>query len=83
MPVSLHPDKLKQLQTSVKRYLVENVDAEAGDLKAKLLLDFCLQEIGAVVYNQAIADAQGWLQGRLTDLEAVCYQHEFTYWQRK
>ena len=83
MPVSLHPEKLKQLQTSVKRYLVENVDAEAGDLKAKLLLDFCLQEIGAVVYNQAIADAQGWLQGRLADLEGVCYQHEFTYWQRK
>jgi uncharacterized protein (DUF2164 family) len=83
MPVSLHPDKLKQLQTSVKRYLVENVDAEAGDLKAKLLLDFCLQEIGAVVYNQAISDAQGWLQGRLADLEGVCYQHEFTYWPRK
>jgi len=83
MPVSLPPDKLKQLQTSVKRYLVENVDSDAGDLKAKLLLDFCLQEIGAVVYNQAIADAQGWLQGRLADLESVCYQHEFTYWQRK
>jgi uncharacterized protein (DUF2164 family) len=83
MPVSLHPDKLKQLQQSVKRYLVENLDADAGDLKAKLLLDFCIQEIGAVVYNQAIADAQGWLQGRLSDLEGICYQHEFTYWSRK
>ena len=49
MPLSLHPDKLKQLQASLKRYVVENVDPEAGDLKAKLLLDFCVQEIGAVV----------------------------------
>ena len=31
MPLSLHPDKLKELQTSLKRYLVENVDPEAGD----------------------------------------------------
>jgi uncharacterized protein (DUF2164 family) len=83
MPISLPPDKLKQLQTSMKRYLVENFDAESGDLKAKLLLDFCLQEIGAVVYNQAITDAQAHLQARVADLDGVCYQHEFTYWQRK
>ena len=83
MPVSLHPDKLKQLQTSVKRYLVENVDSEAGDLKAKLLLDFCLQEIGAIVYNQAIADAQAYFQERAIDLEGVCYEKEFTFWAPK
>jgi uncharacterized protein (DUF2164 family) len=83
MPVSLPPEKLKQLQISLKRYLVENVDSETGDLKAKLLLDFCLQEIGAVVYNQAIADAQAYFQARVGDLDGVCYQHEFTYWQRK
>jgi uncharacterized protein (DUF2164 family) len=83
MPVSLHPDKLKQLQTSLKRYLVENIDSEAGELKAKLLLDFCLQEVGAVVYNQAIADAQAYFQARVADLDGVCYQPEFTYWQRK
>jgi len=83
MPVSVQPDKLKQLQTSLKRYLIENFDSEAGDLKAKLLLDFCLQEVGAVVYNQAIADAQAYFQARAADLDGVCYQHEFTYWQRK
>jgi uncharacterized protein (DUF2164 family) len=82
MPVTIPPDKLKQLQASVKRYVVENLDAEAGDLKARLLLD-CLQEIGAVVYNQAIADAQAYMQGRVADLEAVCYADEFTYWPRK
>ncbi len=83
MAVTIAPDKLKQLQSSVKRYIVEHFDADAGDLKARLMLDFCLQEIGAVVYNQAIADAQAYMQGRIADLEAVCYADEFTFWPRK
>jgi uncharacterized protein (DUF2164 family) len=44
------------------------------------MLDYCLKEIGAVVYNQAIADAQSYFQGRVVDLEGVCYEKEFTYW---
>jgi uncharacterized protein (DUF2164 family) len=82
MPISLQPDTHKQLAASLKRYVVENLDAEAGDLKISLLLDFCLKEIGAVVYNQAIADAQSYFQARVADLEGVCYQDEFTYWPR-
>jgi hypothetical protein len=39
-----------------------------------------LKEIGAVVYNRAIADAQSYFQGRVADLEGVCYEKEFTYW---
>jgi uncharacterized protein (DUF2164 family) len=83
MVPSIAPDKLRQLQASVKRYIVENLDADAGDLKARLLLDFCLKEVGAVVYNQAIADAQAYMQGRVADLEAVCYADEFAFWPRK
>jgi uncharacterized protein (DUF2164 family) len=82
MPLTIPPDKLKQLQTSVKRYLIENLDPDAGDLKARLLLDYCIQEIGAVVYNLAIADAEAYMQARVADLEAVCYVDEFTFWPR-
>lgn len=83
MALTIPPDKLKQLQASVKRYIVENFDADAGDLKARLMLDFCLQEVGPVVYNQAISEAQAYMQGRVLDLEAVCYADEFTFWPRK
>jgi uncharacterized protein (DUF2164 family) len=82
MPLSLPPQKHKQLAASLKRYVVENLDEHAGDLKVSLLLDFCLKEIGAVAYNQAIDDAQAYFQGRVADLDAVCYQDEFTYWPR-
>jgi uncharacterized protein (DUF2164 family) len=80
MPITLRPDTRKQLIGSLKRYAAENLDEEIGDLKAGLLLDFCLAEIGAVVYNQAIADAQAYFQERTTDLDGVCHQPEFTYW---
>jgi uncharacterized protein (DUF2164 family) len=36
-----------------------------------------------VVYNQAITDAQAYMQGRVADLETACYADEFTFWPRK
>jgi uncharacterized protein (DUF2164 family) len=80
MAITLSPETTTRLLASVKRYAAENLEREFGDLQARLLLDYCLKEIGPVVYNQAIADAQRYLQGRVADLEGVCYEHEFTYW---
>lgn len=82
MPIKLSPDHTKQLHASIKRYVAENLDDEIGDLKAALFLEFCVAEIGAVVYNQAIADAQAYFQERAGDLDGVCHEHEFTYWQK-
>jgi uncharacterized protein (DUF2164 family) len=83
MAIELSPDLKKQLQASIKRYFVEHLDEEIGDLKAGMLLDYCLKEIGPVVYNRAIADAQAYFQERVVDLEGVCYEKEFTYWAPK
>ena len=68
------------MQASIKRYVAENLDEEIGDLKAGLFLEFCLKEIGPSIYNQAIADAQAYLTGHLTDLDGVCQEDEFGYW---
>ena len=81
MTIKLSPEATRQLQASIKRYVAENLDQDIGDLKAGLMLDYCLKEIGAVVYNQAIAEAQSYFQGRVADLEGVCYEKEFTYWE--
>ena len=83
MAITLNPETKKQLLASIKRYFVEHMDEDIGDLKAGLLLDFCLQEIGPVVYNRAIGDAQAYFQERATDLEGVCYEKEFTFWAPK
>lgn len=81
MPIALPPDATKQLLASIKQFTAEHLDEQIGDLKATLFLEFCLAEVGAVVYNQAIADAQRYFQGRVNDLDGVCYQPEFTYWK--
>lgn len=47
-----------------------------------LLLDYFLREIGPSVYNQAIADAQAYLEDRVADLSGACYETEFNFWKR-
>jgi uncharacterized protein (DUF2164 family) len=68
--------------TSIQHYFRENMPESIGDLAAGLLLDFFLEEIGSVVYNQAIADAQKRLQQRVLDLNSELYADEFQYWPK-
>jgi uncharacterized protein (DUF2164 family) len=83
MAIKLSTEITRQLQASIKRYFAEHMDQDIGDLKAALLLDYCLKEIGPTIYNQAIADARMFFEGRVLDLEGVCYEEEFTYWAPK
>jgi uncharacterized protein (DUF2164 family) len=82
MPVSLSDDATAMAVASIRRYFMEHLEQELGDLQARLLLEFVLKEIGPSVYNAAIADAQIWMRDRVADLESVCYAPEFTYWPR-
>ena len=82
MPITLAPEIKKQVVASLRRYCVEALDMEAGDLKVDLLLDFFLKEIAPTVYNGAISDAQTYLRDRVGDLEGACYEPEFAYWAK-
>ena len=53
-----------------------------GQLPAGVLLDFFIEEIGPVIYNKAISDAQTRIQQRAADLEAELYVDEFQYWPK-
>ena len=66
---------------SIRRYFAENLDDEIGELKAGLLLDFVLEEIGGCVYNAAIRDAEAYFQEKATELDGTCFQPEFGYWK--
>ena len=67
---------------SLKRYSRENLPEPLGDLAAGLLLDFFLEEVGPLVYNQAIADAQGRMAQLASELNGDLYMDEFQYWSR-
>jgi uncharacterized protein (DUF2164 family) len=78
--ISLSDDARKQSIASIKRYLSEELDQDVGDLKAGLMLDFILTEIGPSIHNAAIADAQAFLRDRVADLDGACERREFGYW---
>jgi uncharacterized protein (DUF2164 family) len=66
---------------SIQRYFEENLDP-IGELPAGLLLNFFLEEVGPVIYNKAIADAQTRMTQRVADLSGELYADEFQYWPR-
>lgn len=84
LPMAIKLDKATEahLVASIKRFAAEHLEADFGDLKAGLLLEFCLREIGPSIYNQAIADAQRFLQEKVDDLGGARFEPEFAYWKR-
>jgi uncharacterized protein (DUF2164 family) len=67
---------------SIQRYFAENMPEPLGDLPAGLLLNFFLEEVGPVVYNRAIRDAQARMQQRAADLDGELYADAFQYWPK-
>ena len=83
MDIHLKKDLEKQFVTSIQRYYAEDMGTEIGELKAYLLLRFCLEEIAPSIYNQAISDAQAFFQEKVADLENTCFATEFNHWKGK
>ncbi len=68
---------------SIQRYFEANMDERIGNLAAAGLLGFFLEEIGPVIYNQAVADAQERLQARVLELDIELHEDAFTYWRKR
>ncbi|HTH53533.1 MAG TPA: DUF2164 domain-containing protein [Edaphobacter sp.] len=67
---------------SLQRYFEENLPEAIGDLPAGLLFDFFVEEIGPLIYNRAIADAQARLALQVSDLSGELWADEFQYWPK-
>lgn len=79
-PLTLSDDAKRQAIGSIRQFFASELDLDIGDLKAELVLDYMLREIGPSVYNTAIADAKTFFDERASDLAALCSRDEFTYW---
>lgn len=75
--LSLSDAARRRAVAALRQYFAANLEEEIGELKAGLLLDFILSELGPSVYNQAIADARVFFEERTSDLAAICYRDEF------
>jgi uncharacterized protein (DUF2164 family) len=83
MAIELTKETKEKAAASIMRYFREELDEDIGDLKASLVLDFILREIGPVVYNQAVSDAQALMRNHVAELEDVVHEKEFAYWAKK
>ena len=82
MSVTLDAEARKEAIASIERFADHELEVELSQIQATQLLDYFLKEIAPSVYNGAIADAKRFLGARLEDLEASCFQGEFTYWPK-
>lgn len=82
MTIEIPTDATRAAIASIQRYFAESMDEEIGSLAAGALLGFFLKEIGPVVYNKAVADAQARLQARIMELDVELYEEAFQYWAK-
>ncbi len=76
MEITLQDDRLKTLTEKVQSYFRNEHEDSIGELKASLIIDFFIKELGAEIYNQAIGDAHDFMQDKLIDLEQILYVPE-------
>ena len=82
MTIELSKELRAQAVASIERYFREHMDEKIGNIAAGGLLGFFLEEIGPVVYNQAVNDVQERLQARISELDIEVHEAPFEYWKK-
>ncbi len=82
MTIEIAKEARKQAIASIERYFLENMDQKIGNITAGALLGFVLEEVGPLVYNQAVADVQQRIQARVMDIDIEVHEDEFIYWRK-
>lgn len=83
MSIELPRDLRTQAIASIERFFREARDEKIGNIAAGELLGFFLEELGPVVYNQAVTDVQERLQARLAEVDIEVHEDPFQYWPRR
>jgi uncharacterized protein (DUF2164 family) len=83
MPIELPRDERAQAIASIERYFNEELDQRIGNIGAGALLNFFLEDIAPLVYNQTVAEVQERLQQRLLELDIELHEDGLQYWRRR
>jgi uncharacterized protein (DUF2164 family) len=82
MTIEISKEARKEAIASIERYFKENMEERIGNIAAGALLGFILEEIGPLVYNQAVAEVQERLQSRISEIDIEVHEDEFQYWRK-
>jgi uncharacterized protein (DUF2164 family) len=82
MTIEISKEARQQAIASIERYFNENMEEKIGNIAAGALLGFFLEEVGPIVYNNAVADVQERLQSRISEVDLEVHEDEFQYWRK-
>jgi uncharacterized protein (DUF2164 family) len=82
MTITLTKEARAQAVASIERYFLENMEDKIGNIAAGALLGFFLEELGPLVYNQAVTEVQERLQQRVSEIDIEVHEDEFAYWRK-
>ncbi len=83
MTIELPNDFKAEALASLERYLAENFEERVGNIAARALLNFFIEEVGPTLYNKGVSDAQERLASRVQELDLEVHEDEFQYWRRQ
>jgi uncharacterized protein (DUF2164 family) len=81
--IELPKDSRLEAIASIERYFREAMDEPIGNIAAGALLNFFVEEIGPLIYNQAVLEVQERLQVRVSELDLEHHEDPFQYWRRQ
>ena len=82
MTIEISKEARQQAMASIERYFLENMDEKIGNISAGALLGFFLEELGPLVYNQAVTEAQERMGARVSEIDIELHEDEFAYWRK-
>lgn len=83
MAIVISKDRRDEAIASLQRYADEYLDDSLGNLAAGSLLDYVIEEIGPLIYNQAVRDVQERLQAQVMEVDIEIHEDEFQYWRKQ
>jgi len=63
----LTKEQKEKAVAKIKKYVLENYDAEIGNLQAEIFLDFISEHIGVYYYNIGVADSMSFMSDKIED----------------
>ena len=69
--IKLTKEQRTDMVSSVKKYFKQERGEEIGDLGAGLLLNFVIDKLAPVFYNQGVSDSWKYMNDRIEDMMSI------------
>jgi uncharacterized protein (DUF2164 family) len=69
MKIRFSKEKKDKMLKEIQNFFYNEMDKEIGIIAAETVLDFFLEELGDIIYNQALNDAKLWFVKKMEDIE--------------